>query len=181
MQTRVDTLPSNEKTTEWKKLRSESLMLRSTGAVLVGALALSLTACEERDFGVDTYESGTIEETRAKLGDSVLAQCLDETPYSINGSGAEWSKELFGQYHKGRTNAVIAITPETGGETLLLEQTLNVFSRPSGLFVSPLTNKSILEQIDCSPADLPGDKEDYVIKYKVEENTKKLKDHNLID
>lgn len=182
MRTRIDTLLISEKNTERKKIGSELLKLRRAGAaVLIGAVAISLAGCKERGFEADTFEAGTIEETRAVLGDDVLALCLDGTLYDIDGKGAEWSEERFGEYHEGSTNAVIEITPEAGGETLLLEQTMSSLARPTSLIISPLTDQELLKEAGCDPADLPEPKEDYILIYNVEENSKKLKDHHIID
>lgn len=155
-------------------------MRRAGAAVIAGTLALTLVGCKEGAVGSRDYEPGTIEETQERLADTVLVECIDGTAYDLDGKGAQISDEHFGKYRKGRTNLVVEITPESGGETLLLEQESNVFARPQELVISPLTNQDILKDVGCGPADLPGDKDDYVITYNVKKNTKALKDHGLI-
>lgn len=150
-------------------------------AATAGVLVVTLAACEEGGFERSDYEPGTIEETRAKLSDTALVQCIDGTIYDLDGEGAKISKKRLGKYREGRTNSVVTIKPEAGGETLLLEQELNVFARPQELVISPLTNQDLLKQAGCDPADLPGDKDDYIIKYNVKANTEDLRRHGLIE
>lgn len=140
-------------------------------SLLVGAFALGLTGCKENYYG-------TIEETRDVLGDSTIAQCLDEGPYDLDGDGAKWSEEHFGQYYELNTNAIIEITPEAGGETLILEQTMNSGIRPEELVISQFTDEELFKEAGCKPEKLK--EQGLVAKYKVKSNTKELKEHGML-
>lgn len=167
-------MPSEERRPNWK-----SRLYRTGAVIAIGASALTLSACHDKHNETENTR-GTIVETRTALAKTAFVRCLNNTPYSIYGPGAEWSHELYGKYYEGKTNAVITITPESGGETLLLEQKLTSDIRPWKLAASPLTNMEILDDIDCSPTDLPGDPGEHTVTYIVEDNTKLLKHHGLI-
>lgn len=166
---RIDTLPSTETNTESKKFRTEWLR-RINASLLVGAFALGLTGCKE-----DYY--GTIEETRDVLSGSTITQCLDGGLYDLDGDGAKWSEEHFGQYYELNTNAIIEITPEAGGETLILEQTMNSGIRPEDLVISPFTDEKLLKAAGCKPEKLK--EQGLFADYKVRANTKELKEHGM--
>ena len=169
MRGRIDTIPSNEKNTEQNMLPNEWLR-RINASVLVGVLAVGLAGCEK-----DYY--GTIEETRAELSDTAIAQCLDGGPYYLDGDGAKWDDEHFGKYYEANTNAIIEITPESGGETLILEQTMSSYFRPMDLVISPYTNEEVLKEAGCNPDTLK--EQGYVAEYKIKANTKELKKHSM--
>ena len=181
MPTRFETTTKREPTNEGQHIDKLLWLRRSGAVVMIGALALPLAGCKKGSFGSDDYEPGTIEETRVVLADTAFVECLDDTPYSIHGSGADISDELYGKYQKGYTRPVVTITPEEGGKTLLLEQVINTLSRPERLMATSITDMGILEDIDCSPADIPLPEDKVYQKYNVKANTKALKDHHLID
>lgn len=170
MRAHIDTPPSDRIYTEQRSQR-ELLVRRARTGILISSLALGLTGCKE-DY------HGTIEETRDVLGDSTIAQCLNGGLYDLDGVGAKWSEEYFGQYYELNTNAIIEITPEVGGETLILEQTMNSGIRPEDLVMSPFTDEKLLKEAGCKPKKLK--EQGLVADYKVKANTKELKEHGML-